>query len=99
MTYSLFYPLQRGTPPNEATKKENIQPHIVLFKDDDDKGVTNQYFISIEQQLMMESSTLVSAVFLCIAVHYILNLSYHRKSGDAWLFIQEKILHLQSMAG
>ena len=91
--------MQRGTPPNEATEKENNQPHIVLFKDDDDEGVLNQCFISIEQQLMMESSNVVSAVFLCIAAHYIFNLSYHRKSGDVWLFIQEKILHLQSKAG
>ena len=92
-------PFAAGTPPNKATEKENNQPHIVLFKDDDDEGVTNQYFISIEQQLMLESSNVVSAVFLCVASHYIFNLSYHRKSGKIWLFIQEKILRLQSKLG
>ena len=40
----------------------------------------------------------VAAVF-CIAGHYIFNLTYHRKTGDFWLFIQEKILGLLSKAG
>ena len=58
-----------------------------------------QYFISVEQQLIMESISLVSAIFLCVAAHYVFNLSYHRKTGDVWLFFQEKILGLQSKAG
>ena len=48
---------------------------------------------------MMETSNIVSAVFLCIAAHYIFNLSYHRKTGDVWLFVQEKVLQLSSKAG
>ena len=64
---SCFIILQQGTPPNEATEEENNQPYI---KDDDDEGVLNQYFIGIEQPLMMESSNVVSAVFLFIAYTY-----------------------------
>ena len=37
--------------------------------------------------------------FFCVAAHYIFNLTYHRKTGDVWLFIQEKILCLPSKAG
>lgn len=42
--------LQRGTPPKEATEKENNQPHIVLFKDQDEDtdGAMNQSFICFE---------------------------------------------------
>ena len=94
------YFLQRGTPTAEATDKDNNQPHIVMLKDDDDEDtIMNQYFISVEQELMIESSNLMAAIFFTIAAHYIFNLSYHRKAGDLWLFIQEKILGLTSKAG
>ena len=48
---------------------------------------------------MMESCNIVSAIFLCLAAHYVFNLQYHRKTGDIWTFIQEKILNLPSKAG
>lgn len=52
----------------------NSQPHIVHFKTEDDEDcLLQQYFICIEQQLMMESSNIVSAIFLCLAAHYIFN--------------------------
>lgn len=53
-----------------------------------------QYFICVEQQLIMETSNILSAIYFCLGAHYILNLSYHRKTGDVWLFVQEKILGL-----
>lgn len=95
--------LQRGTPVAEATEKDNNQPqcHIVMFQDDDDHvdTVLNQYFVSVEQELMMETSTLISSIFFAIAAHYIFNLTYHWKSGDVWVFIQEKVLGLTSKSG
>ena len=97
-----IYIFQRGTPPSEACEKENNQPHIFLFWDEDedeDEGMAHQYFVCVEQELMMESSNVVAAVFFCIAAHYIFNLTYHRKTGDFWPFIQEKILGLPSKAG
>ena len=95
-----IYIFQRGTPLSEACEKENNQPHIVLFWDEDeDEGMAHQYFVCVEQELMMESSNVVAAVFFCIAAHYIFNLTYHRKTGDFWPFIQEKILGLPSKAG
>ena len=86
---------------SEACEKENNQPHIVFFcdEDEDDEGMVRQYFVCVEQEFMMESSNIVAAVFFCIAGHYIFNLTYHRKTGDFWLFIQEKILGLLSKAG
>ena len=78
---------------------QTINRTIVCFKKEDDEDVIKQYFITIEQQLMMESSSLLSSIFLCMAAHYMFNLSYHQKSGDTWLFIQEKALELSSKEG
>ena len=80
----------------EAHEKNNQQPHIVMFQDEDDE--LNQYFVSVEQQLMLESGNLSAAIFYCLAAHYIFNLTYHKKSGDVWLFMQERVLGLPSKA-
>lgn len=58
--------------------------------------MTQQFFISVEQSLMIECSNIVAAIFVA---HYIFNLSYHRKAGDVWLFVQEKVFGLPSKAG
>lgn len=77
--------------------KQNSQPHIVLFeRDDDDDDIQGQHFISIELQLMMESSNLVTAIFNLLAAHYVLNLAYHPKAKDVLTFLQEKILGIPS---
>ena len=79
-------------------EKGNNQPHMVLFFDEDDEDcLAEQHFISVQQGLIMETSTIVASVFFCIAAHYIFNLSYHTKTGDVWVFIQEKfwVYHLR----
>ena len=86
--------LQRDTPPTEAVERGNNQPHIVVLLDD----VLTQYFVAIEQELMLESSSLPTASFLCLAAHYVFNLNYNRKAADFWLFIQEKMAGVQSKA-
>lgn len=89
--------MQRGTPPSEAVDKQNNQPHIIHFKNEDDEdSLMQQYFICVEQQLMMESSNLISAIFLCLAAHYIFNIQYHPKAKDVWEFIQENVLDISS---
>ena len=62
------------------------------FADEDED--LSQYFVSVEQRLILETSNLPSAVFLCIVAHYIFNLSYHRKVVDVFLFLQEKVAEL-----
>ena len=81
-------------------EKGNNQPHMVLFSDEEDEDcLAEQHFISVEQGLILETSTIVASVFFCIAAHYIFNLSYHTKTGDVWVFIQEKVLGVPSKAG
>ena len=78
--------------------QKNSQPHLVLFEaeDDEDEDVKGQYFVSIELQLMMEASNLVTAVFNLLASHYVLNLAYHPKVKDLLTFLQEKVLGVLS---
>ena len=45
---------------------------------------------------MLESSNLVSAIFLCLAAHYIFNIQYHPKAKDVWEFVQENVLNISS---
>lgn len=60
----ISYIIQRGTPPAEACEKANNQPHIVLFRDEDDEStMSQQYFVCVEWQLMMALSTIVAAIF------------------------------------
>ena len=44
----------------------------------------------------METNNLLSAVFGCLAAYFIFNLSYHPKTGDFWVFVQEKIGNIPS---
>lgn len=67
-----------------------------MFKDEaDDDDVTGQYFISIEQTLVMESSNPVTAVFNLLVSHYVFNLAYHPKAKDMLTFIQERMLGIK----
>ena len=93
----MFLFWQRGTPVSEASEQNNNQPHIVYFKDPD--GELDQFFISIEQALLLESGSLSAAIFYCVAAHFVFNLNYHKKSGDVWVFIQEKVLGIPSKPG
>ena len=73
--------LQHGTPPYEAMEKGSNQPHIILFSNQDDECLMKQYFICVEQELMLESSSITAAIFFGVAAHYVYNLSYHPKTG------------------
>lgn len=64
---------------------------MVIEQDDYD-----QYFIAIEQTLMLESRDVASAFFLVLASHYVFNLSYHSKLADFLIFVQERIAKIPS---
>ena len=70
---------------SEACEKENNQPHIVFFcdEDEDDEGMACQYFVCVEQQLMMESSNIVAAVFFWENKH----------DGESFWIFSESIQH------
>ena len=64
-----------------------------MFRSEEGSETFHQYFISIEQ-LMLECSTLIAALFYCMAAHYIFNLSYHPKSKEFRTFSQQKTFNL-----
>ena len=91
----LFSLTQHGTPPVEATDQANNQPHIVVFTDDDVvDDPMNQYFIAVEQTLLMQCSNAISAIFFLLAAHYIFNMAYHPKTNDILTFLQHKVAKL-----
>lgn len=85
--------MQRSTPTKEAIDKTNNYPHIIVFSDDDD-DITPTYFISIEQELVVECSTLKKALLCLLAVHYVFDLNYNDRVKDFFLFLQEKVMKI-----
>ena len=53
-----------------------------MFRSEEGSETFHQYFVSVEQQLMLECSTLIAVLFYYLAAHYIFNLSYHPKSKE-----------------
>ena len=67
---------------------------MVVFTDDDAvDDPMNQYFIVVEQTLLMQCSNAISAMFL-LATHYIFNMAYHPKTNDILTFLQHKVAKL-----
>lgn len=61
---------------------------IVVMYDSEDSS-RNKYFIMIEQELVIETIIFDEAVFLLLAIHYILDLEYDALVSDTLLFLQE----------
>ena len=58
-------------------KKGNGQPYIVWCTTEEDDDVTEQLFVVVEEGLMLETNSLLSALFGCMAAHYKLTFSNH----------------------
>lgn len=89
-SYMCNFYTQSGTP-SELADKDNNQPHVVVQQDEYD-----QYFLTIEQSLVMESRDVAGAVFFLLASHYVFNLSYHSKCADLLTFLQERVAKIPS---
>ena len=83
--------IQRGTPAHEAIDGSNNHPHIVKFIDATG-DLSPQFFVAVEQQLLLECKSLERAIFLMVATHYVFNIEYNLKVKDVFLFLEEKIL-------
>ena len=55
-----------------------------------------QYYIALEQTLILESTDITTALFLLLAAHYIFNLSNHTKVHELLRFLQEKAAEIPS---
>ena len=73
----LFFP-QQGTPAQEAVDTSNNHPHIIKFADVT-SDVLPQYFVAIEQQVLIECKNLERAIFIMLAVHYVFNMEYQSR--------------------
>ena len=97
--FSFFFPLFLYTlcSAQPLRRKQSIRLTITLillcFRDDDD-DITPTYFISIEQELVVEYSTLKKALLCLLAVHYVFDLNYNDRVKDFFLFLQEKVMKI-----
>ena len=64
---------------------------------DADEDIDPQYFIAVEQQILMECKDIVNALFHLVSTHYVFNMSYHTRVQDVFYFIQEKVLSIQDV--
>ena len=85
--------MQNGTPPSEAVDSKNNQPHIVVITNED-ADEDKQYFIAVEQSLLIKSDYMVSVVFLLLAAHYCFNMDYHPKVKDLMTFIANRVARI-----
>ena len=53
--------------------------------------ISPQFFIAIEQQLLLECKSLERAIFIMLAAHYVFNIEYNPKVKDVFLFLEEKV--------
>ena len=67
----------------------------MLFIDD----VSPQYFIVVEQELLIECKDLVDALCALLAVHYVFNIEYHPRLTDFFIFLEEKIIGMKPSNG
>ena len=78
-----------GTPLTDVVDKNNNHTHILRFENSDE-DIPPQYFIVIEQDVVMECRNFTSALYYVISTH-IFNISYNVTVKVVLFFIQRKI--------
>ena len=54
--------------------------------------MNTQFFVAIEQELVVECRCMPNAIFIMLAVHFVFNLEYNRNVKDVLYFLQERVL-------
>lgn len=73
--------------------KDTNQPHLLRFVDED---LPTQYFLAVEQIVHLEVSDFMKGIFLLLALHYVYDIQYHHRLKDIYLFLEDKLLGLDS---
>ena len=83
--------------PVEECYLDMNQPHIIRYIDADDE-IPSNYIIVIEKQSLLQSSSLLAALFVLFAVHYVFNMEYYPKVKDFYLFLQNNLFNIKDSA-
>lgn len=75
--------------------KDTNQPHLLRFVDED---LPSQYFIAIEQVIHIEVNTLIKGLYTLIALHYVYDIEYNHRLKDFYMFLEDKLLSINSCA-
>lgn len=62
---------------------------------DSEDSTSNEYFIMIEQDLLLKTARFDEALFLLLAVHYVFDLQYDVKVKEILTFLQEYVSKLK----
>lgn len=73
------------------------QSHIIRFVDADVE-IPSNYIMVIGKQTLLLCSSLLAALFVLFAVHYVFNMEYHPKVKDFYLFFQNKLFNIKDSA-
>lgn len=72
----------------------NNHPHIIQIVDALDSDFAPQYFVAIEQSLLVECKSIKSAFFTVFVAHYVFNIEYHCRVRDFYFFVQENLFEI-----
>lgn len=72
----------------------NNHPHIIQIVDSLDSDFSPQYFVAVEQSLLVVCKSMKSAFFTVFVAHYIFNIEYHFRVGDFYFFVQENLFQI-----
>ena len=89
----LCFLFQNGVTAKEVINAKNNFPHLVRLIDADE-GIPDQFFIAVEQELLVKCRNISDALLTLISVHFIFNIEYNPKIHDIMCFIQEHVVGL-----
>ena len=78
----------------EECYMDTNHPHIIRYINADDE-VPSNYIVIIEKRALLQCSSLLAAVFILFAVHYVFNIEYCPKVKDFYLFFQNKLFDIK----
>lgn len=70
----------------------NNHSHIIQIVDSLDSDFSPQYFVAVEQSLLVECKSMKSAFYTVFVAHYIFNIEYHSRVKDFYFFVQESVM-------
>ena len=89
----LLFAFQNSTSEDQFLDGGSTHPYIVR-KFDGDETIPASYSIFVEEEETIKCPDFTSALFVAFSLHYVLNLTYHPKLYDLFLFFQEVIFQI-----
>ena len=70
--------------------RDTNQPHLLRLVGAED--LPSQYFVVVEQVVLMEVGDIMRGLYMLLALHYVFDIAYHPQLADLFLFCEDKVL-------